>query len=397
MNKKNIVLVTYIYFPTVGGVTTYVDKMGRFLEEMENINVELLCPIKASDYDKLNWDQINSLPYKVEFFIIEGIEGKSSNVISGLFRKFSYNKAKERMLNYIKKNYDKKDTIVHHHDLISNFFLFKALKKDGYKTILTNHTGETLFWKKLPFIGQKIIDYQFSYYDKIIGPSYELAFISKKYKNKSMYFANSIEIDKSLEKTHKKETIVFLCPRRWAPTKGVIYYLKAIKLLLEKNPDLFDKSEFLFAGNSYSDYIDYQKNCLRIVSEISSENVKLLGDVTSYDEMMSLYKNSHFTVIPSLYEAVSLSALEAGLNGSIIISTNVGGLPEIVTHGKNGFMCNPKSEEQLYKLLLECITITDEKYQAIREASYNNICKNFSYNSLMQKHVAVYDELLNNN
>ena len=46
----------------------------------------------------------NSLSYKVRFFVIEGIEGKSTNIISGLFRKYSYNKAKDEMFNYIKTN-----------------------------------------------------------------------------------------------------------------------------------------------------------------------------------------------------------------------------------------------------------------------------------------------------
>ena len=45
----NILMVSSIYYPTIGGVTTYIDKKAEYLVKL-GCNVELLCPIKEEDY-----------------------------------------------------------------------------------------------------------------------------------------------------------------------------------------------------------------------------------------------------------------------------------------------------------------------------------------------------------
>ena len=53
-----------------------------------------------------------------------------------------------------------------------------------------------------------------------------------------MCFANSIEINEDLRENFSDRKVVFLCPIRWAPTKGVGLLLKAIKLLTETKSTL---------------------------------------------------------------------------------------------------------------------------------------------------------------
>ncbi|MGL5051472.1 MAG: glycosyltransferase family 4 protein, partial [Fusobacteriaceae bacterium] len=291
--------------------------------------------------------------------------------------------------------YSKENTIIHQHDLISNFKLIKRLKLVGYKTILTNHTGETLLWKKIPLIGQFIINYQFQYYDYIIGPSEELTYVSK-YREKSKYFPNSIKVKQnSLEKKIKiNKNNIYFCPRRWAPTKGIIYYLKAIKLLKEKNIEIFKECTFIFAGNDYSDYKQYKLECENLVSEIGSKNLVLLGDIKDVKLMKKLYKESNYTVIPSLYEAVSLSALEAIVEGSALIVTDVGGMKELVENNLNGFMCKSESEESLYEVILKSYNLSEDKYENLVKIAFENVYKNFNYDKLIDKHINLYKKIL---
>ncbi len=389
----NILMISSIYYPTIGGVTTYIDKKAEYLMKL-GCNVELLCPIKEEDYKKLDMNLIKSLSYKVKFFILKNLDKNSDNIITGFLRKMSYNKANKLIFKYVVQKYLNTDTVIHQHDLISNFILIKKLKKRGYKTVLTNHTGETLLWEKLPVIGNLIINYQFKYYDKIIGPSKELAFISKKYLNKSEYFPNSIIIEEELNEFLIKDKINFFCPRRWAPTKGIKYYLEALILLKERDIELFNRGEYIFAGNEYSDYLDYKKECEELYKKINSPNLFLLGDIRDYNQMMKLYKESHFTVVPSLYEAVSLSALEAGVCGSVLLSTNVGGMPELIEDNVTGLLCESKSSEELYRIIKKSLELPEEKYKNMRLNMYQNIKNNFNYEKLMGKHIEVYKKIL---
>lgn len=393
----NILMVSSLFYPTIGGVTTYIENLILSLKA-KNLNVKLICPIYIEDYNLLNNENFKFDNYDVKFFIINEKKENSKNILTGLLRKYSYNKSCHQIYEYILSNYTNENTIIHQHDLISNFKLIKKLKKNGYKIVLTNHTGETLLWNKIPFFGKKMIDYQFKFYNFIIGPSRELAFISKKYKNKSEYFPNSIKIlNKKLLLQEKNNKLVYFCPRRWAPTKGIIYYLKALKKLKETNREIFENCIFLFAGNGYSDYEEYKNQCQKIIEEIKSNNIILLGDIKDPEEMKKLYYKSDFTVIPSLYEAISLSALEAILEGSILISTDVGGMPELISNNQTGFLCKPQSEDEILKLIKKTYGLKDVEKRDIKEKSFENVYENFNYEKLIDRHISLYKKLLLNN
>ena len=67
------------------------------------------------------------------------------------------------------------------------------------------------------------------------------------------------------------------------------------------------------------------------------DNVRFVGKQEQMEEIMAV---SDIFLLPSEYESFGLSALEAMASRSIVISSNAGGLPEIVQHGVNGFMAN---------------------------------------------------------
>lgn len=125
-----------------------------------------------------------------------------------------------------------------------------------------------------------------------------------------------------------KDRVVVICPRRWAPTKGVIYLVKAIDILINKYN--IHNISFVFAGNDYLDYPEYRDEILNIIKNKSlREYVYLQGNI-DYKIMNELIKMSDIVTIPSLMEAISLSALEGMACGKIIIGTNVGGFPQII-------------------------------------------------------------------
>ena len=74
------------------------------------------------------------------------------------------------------------------------------------------------------------------------------------------------------------------------------------------------------------------------------DNVRFVGKQEQMEEVMAV---SDIFLLPSEYESFGLSALEAMASRSIVISSNAGGLPEIVQHGINGFMANVGDVESM--------------------------------------------------
>ena len=97
--------------------------------------------------------------------------------LSGYVRKNFYNKFYKSIAEYIEKDihlnkYTKENIIIHQHDFISGYKLSKELSK-SYKVFFTNHTGEFLFLKKLPF-NKIIIKHLTKHFKYIMSPSEEL-------------------------------------------------------------------------------------------------------------------------------------------------------------------------------------------------------------------------------
>ena len=68
--------------------------------------------------------------------------------------------------------------------------------------------------------------------------------------------------------------------------------------------------------------------------------VRFLGQ-RSPDELAGFYRHARVVAIPSLWlENAPLVAIEAAAHGRAVIASRVGGLPELVEHGKTGFLFN---------------------------------------------------------
>lgn len=91
-----------------------------------------------------------------------------------------------------------------------------------------------------------------------------------------------------------------------------------------------------------------------------SDIVKYKGWIAG-KEKIEILNSSDVFILPSYTEGIPISILEAMSYNLAIISTPVGGIPEIVKNGVNGFLVNPGDKEMLYNTIMETIKNPDDR------------------------------------
>jgi glycosyltransferase involved in cell wall biosynthesis len=109
-------------------------------------------------------------------------------------------------------------------------------------------------------------------------------------------------------------------------------------------------------------------------------------------EKDDLFQEADIFILPSYYEGLPMSILEAMAFGEPVISTNVGGIPRIVRPGKNGWLVEPADLNGLAKVFQE-IKSNPEVLEKYGRKSLE-IVKDYCPEKVKENLNEIYDRLL---
>ncbi len=157
------------------------------------------------------------------------------------------------------------------------------------------------------------------------------------------YIPNYVDTKKYFPIKRKKDNKIHITfPRRSSPERGYWLMSAALPPILDKYPDVV----FQFVGFAHGKEI--QNDILRLEQKYPG---RISHCMVNPDEMPAIYQNTDISLIPTIYcEGTSLSCLEAQACGNVVISTNIGGLPNLVLDGYNGLLINPTGQDLMKAL-----------------------------------------------
>lgn len=167
-----------------------------------------------------------------------------------------------------------------------------------------------------------------------------------------------------------------------------------------------------FAG--HKDYPNLLKAFEIVKSHKGNINLCMIGDGPLFSEMKKLVKKMNiesdviFTgfredigkflksfdifVLASKKEGLGTSIIDALSVGLPIISTNTGGIPELISNNINGILVEPQNPDQLAEAILELYGDA-EKRKFLSDGAIKSAGK-FSINNTIQNNINLYQELL---
>jgi glycosyltransferase involved in cell wall biosynthesis len=114
------------------------------------------------------------------------------------------------------------------------------------------------------------------------------------------------------------------------PNKGQIVAIKAVQLLVADGYDISLK----IAGQVVSEKYNSQLHSYVGQNDLG-RHIEFLGKVISSNDFLS---SLDILLVPSYDEALPTVILEAFFNSTVVIASNVGGIPEMIDHLQNGLL-----------------------------------------------------------
>lgn len=140
--------------------------------------------------------------------------------------------------------------------------------------------------------------------------------------------------------------------------KGYSYALDAFSILKQNHFQF----EYTIVGIDDSEELLFQRNQLDLEKEVI-----FLKSVT-FQEIKNKIQNADVLLLPSIEEGIANVVLEAMALGTIVISTNCGGMEEVLQDGINGFLVPIRNREAIVTAI--------QKVANLPEANYQSICLN---------------------
>jgi len=163
--------------------------------------------------------------------------------------------------------------------------------------------------------------------------------------------------------------------------KGHEYLFHAIPIILRKIHD----ARFRLVGDGH----------LRSHLENLTETLGIKNSVEFMGfraDVVDIIRSSDLFVLPSIFEGMPLSVIEAMACGKAVVATGVDGTADVMVDNITGYLVPPKDPEQLAQRIIKLLE-SDELRTQFGAAGRKRACELFSTDRMVKDYKKLYDEL----
>lgn len=213
--------------------------------------------------------------------------------------------------------------------------------------------------------------------------------LPKKCKAKTAVAYNGVDTNNFRpQKTEAKQNLgiekMVLCVARFVPQKG-------LKVLIDALPQLEDDAELVLVGRGPLELkLRKQAQKRRL-----QKRVHLLGQKISDAQLAQYYAAADVFCLPSLWEPFGMVAAESLACGTPVVCSNIGGLPEVVRNGKDGFLVPPKNPAALSEKI-QLLLDKPRKAKTMGKTGRKSVLEKFTWDNTAEAYKKIYSDLKKN-
>jgi glycosyltransferase involved in cell wall biosynthesis len=348
--------------------------------------IQIIDSLEAGGAERMAVNYANTLVSEIEFsgLVATRKEGSLLNQINPNVSYLFLNK--KRQLDFVAlfrlRSFVLKNKVTHIHAHSTSFFLAFLLKCicPYLKTIRHDHYGNNEFLGTRPDF---VLKQTAPFFNGVIAVNQKLkkwSEVQLKAKN-VIYLPNfpvkeiGVDVHTMLKGVDGKR-IVSLANLR--EQKNHFLLLEVAQKLKHS----FSDWTFHLVGKDFED--EYSRQIKKLIKEYDLENkVFLYG---SRQDVSTILHQASIAILTSQSEGLPVALLEYGWYKKAVVVTNVGEIPLIVQHKKNGFIVDSNEPNMFYESLVNLIT-HEELQSDFGKALYDTIQAEYTAESVMKKYL----------
>ncbi len=278
-----------------------------------------------------------------------------------------------------------KPDVIHSHSADMGFFIYFAAR--FYRIPVVNTCHGISFDDKQYFFLKRLAEKFFIKYSDfkkiIVVDKNGLEILEKAGIKQGIYVPNGVDIHKFERNQRKKSDgrTRFLFVGRLEKQKGLEYLIQAARFLKDKN-----YFEIVIVGDG-----EEAENLKKTATEFEVECIVKFTGKLSEHALIEEYARCDIFVLPSLWEGLPLTLLEAAAAGLPIIATEVGGIPSVFTNGENAMLVKARDSRELAGKMQELMS--DKELQKTLSKSARKLAEKYSWENSAKQLENIYENL----
>lgn len=182
---------------------------------------------------------------------------------------------------------------------------------------------------------------------------------------------------------HKLFHLVSVGRSHWV--KGYEYALQAMYLLKQQEIPF----RYTIIGAEPNEELFFLSKQLQL-----TEHVQWLNYLP-FEEVQQHLKTADVLLLSSVEEGIANVVLEAMQLGTLVLSTDCGGMREVIQDGKNGFIVPVRDPQKMAETIIKIISLSKEEKEKIIQKAKITIEQNHSDTKMVSDMMTLYNQVLN--
>lgn len=248
------------------------------------------------------------------------------------------------------------------------------------RLLLNYHSGEALDhlqrWRRSAIPTIKLVD-------RLVVPSEYLVRVFAEFGLRAVPIYNLIDLAKFPFRKREPLRPYFLSNRNFEIHYGVDRVLRAFAIIQQRVPD----ARLIVAGDG-----PQRAPLEKLARDLNLQNTEFKGRV-SHDRVVQLYDSSDIFLNASEIDNQPLSIIEAFACGLAVVTTDAGGIPDMVTAGRTGLIVPMGAYQELAACALRLLHDPVLAQRLIEQGREE--CEKYQWSVVREQWLNVYYDLIN--